>query len=395
MAHWIIMAYLDFNATTPVRPLAVEEMKECLQGPPGNPSSVHRYGQGAARLREIARSRVASAAGTAPERVVFTSGGTEADNLALRGIMDARQSRGRHLVTATTEHEAVLHTSLELGRNGWDVTVLEVDGEGRIDPQAVRAVIRSDTALVSLMAANNETGVLLDLEAIGTVCRQRGVLFHTDAVQYFGKIPFPFDELPIDLASISSHKIGGPKGAGALLVRRGIEIHPLFTGGGQERKIRPGTENLPGIVGFGKAAELAAEELPRESRRIRVLRDRLEGGIRTAIPETTVNGEHAERLPNTSNVSFSGIDGHDLLVALDLEGFAVSTGAACHAGAAEPSHVILAMGRTRELASGSIRFSLGWETTDDPIDRLLEILPELVRRMQSTAITLRGESSQT
>jgi cysteine desulfurase len=394
MAHWIIMAYLDFNATTPVRPLAVEEMLACLKGKPGNPSSVHRFGQEAARLREMARSRVAKAAGTAPERVVFTSGGTEADNLALRGVLHANRSRA-HLITATTEHEAVLHTSLDFGRTGWEITVLDVDREGRIDPRAVRAAIRPDTALVSLMAANNETGVLLDLGAIGAICREKGVLFHTDAVQYFGKLPFPFDELPIDLASISSHKIGGPKGAGALLVGRGVDLHPLFTGGGQEKKVRPGTENLPGIVGFGKAAELAAEELPRESRRVRGLRDRLEGGIRAAIPDTTVNGENAERLPNTSNVSFFGIDGHDLLVALDLEGFAVSTGAACHAGASEPSHVILALGRARELASGSIRFSLGWETTDDQIDRLLATLPGLVRRMQSTAITLRGESSQT
>ena len=389
------MAYLDFNATTPVRAPAAEEMLACLTGNPGNPSSVHRFGQEAAHLRETARKRVAAAAGTVPERVVFTSGGTEADNLALRGMLNPRQSRGRHLVTATTEHEAVLHTSLELGLSGWDVTVLEVDPEGRIPPDAVRAALRPDTVLVSLMAANNETGVLLDLEAMGSICRKHGVLFHTDAVQYFGKVPFVFEDLPIDLASISSHKIGGPKGAGALLVGRGIDVHPLFTGGGQEKKVRPGTENLPGIVGFGKAAELAVEELPRESRRTRALRDRLEGGIRTAIPEAAVNGENAERLPNTSNVSFPGIDGHDLLVALDLEGFAVSTGAACHAGAAEPSHVILAMGRSRELASGSIRFSLGWETTDDQIDRLLQTLPELVRRMHSTAITLRGETSQT
>jgi cysteine desulfurase len=369
-------------------------MLACLKGKPGNPSSVHRFGQEAARLRETARSRVAKAAGTAPEQVVFTSGGTEADNLALRGVLHANRSR-THLITATTEHEAVLHTSLDFERTGWEVTVLDVDHEGRIDPRAVRAAIRPDTALVSLMAANNETGVLLDLGAIGAICREKGVLFHTDAVQYFGKLVFPFDDLPIDLASISSHKIGGPKGAGALLVGRGVDLQPLFTGGGQEKKVRPGTENLPGIVGFGKAAELAAEELPRESRRVRALRDRLEGGIRAAIPDTTVNGENAERLPNTSNVSFLGIDGHDLLVALDLEGFAVSTGAACHAGATEPSHVILAMGRARELASGSIRFSLGWETTDDQIDRLLATLPGLVRRMQSTAITLRGESSQT
>jgi cysteine desulfurase len=395
MADWKLMAYFDFNATTPVRAPVVEEIFACLAGKPGNPSSVHQFGQHAAKLRERARERLATAAGCEPDRIIFTSGGTEADNLALRGIAQSRPKGGLHLVTSKAEHEAVLHTAVDLQHRGWEVTTLQVDSDGRVDPDEVRAALRSDTALVSLMAANNETGVLLDLERVGAICRERGVSFHTDAVQFFGKIPFPFDQLPIDLASISSHKIGGPKGVGALLVRPGIELHPMITGGSQERKIRPGTENLPGIVGFGKAAELAAEALGRESERIRALRDRLENGIRSEFPAVIVNGEGARRLPNTCNVSFPGIDGHDLLVALDLEGFAVSTGAACHAGAAEPSHVILAMGRSREEASGSIRFSLGWETTDDQVERLLTVLPQLVRRMESTAHALKGESSST
>jgi cysteine desulfurase len=389
------MAYFDFNATTPVRAPVVEEIFACLAGKPGNPSSVHQFGQHAANLREKARSRLAAAARCGPDRIIFTSGGTEADNLALRGIAQWSGKDGRHLVTASTEHEAVLHTAIDLQTHGWEVTILPVDADGRVDPDEVRAALRPDTALVSLRAANNETGVLVDLERIGALCRERGVLFHTDAVQFFGKIAFPFDQLPIDMASISSHKIGGPKGVGALLLRPGIELHPMITGGSQERKIRPGTENLPGIAGFGKAAEMAVEGLGRESERIRTLRDRLENGIRKEIPAVTVNGEGARRLPNTCNISFPGIDGHDLLVALDLEGFAVSTGAACHAGAAEPSHVILAMGRSREAASGSIRFSLGWETTDEQVDRLLTVLPHLVRRMESTAHVLKGESSST
>ncbi len=385
MALWSVMIYLDFNATTPVRAGAVEAMVETLSGPPGNPSSLHRLGQAAAQCREDARRRVAAAAGCTPSAVIFTSGGTEANNLALRGVARARGELGGHFVTAAVEHEAVLQTLADLAASGFTRTVLGVDSFGRVDPEDVRAALRDDTILVSIMAANNETGVLQDLEAIGAVCRDRGVIFHSDAVQFFGKAPFAFDALPVDLASLSSHKIGGPKGTGCLLVREGTSLSSLVTGGSQERKIRPGTENLPGIVGFGWAAELAAAALPAESRRIRALRDRLERGILAAVPEAVVNGGGAARLANTCNVSFPGIEGQDLLVALDLEGIAVSTGAACHAGAAEPSHVILALGRDRELASGSIRFSLGWETTDEQIDRVLGCLPGLVRRMQSTA----------
>lgn len=369
--------YLDYNATTPVRSEVVAEMTECLAGPPGNPSSVHSFGRAARALRERARERLAAAAGCSPDAVLFTSGGTEADNLALRGTL-ARSDR-RHFITAATEHEAVLHTlkALEI-----DVTVLPVDSEGRVDPKQLQAAIRVDTALVSIMAANNETGVLADLGALGAVCRDAGVLFHTDAVQCLGKVPFDFDDLPVDFAVVSSHKIGGPKGCGALLVRDGTEWPaPLQTGGGQERGVRPGTENLPGIVGFAKAAEMAVEELSATGPRIRALRDRLEREIRGFFPEARVNGSGAPRLPNTANISFPGLDGESLLIALDLEGVAVSTGAACQAGAAEPSHVLMAMGRSAEEAGASLRFSLGNPTRDSDITEVLEILPRVLTRV--------------
>lgn len=370
--------YLDYNATTPIRAEVARAMSACLEGDPGNPSSLHRFGRAAAGLREEARERVGAACGCRPDRVVFTSGGTEADNLALRGLT---RERPAHLVTAGTEHEAVIQTAEALRDEGVEVTVLPVDRAGRVDPGEVARALRPGTSLVSLMAANNETGTLLDLEAVGTLCRERGVLFHTDAVQLLGKAPFAFDELPVDLASVSAHKIGGPKGVGALLVRDGVRPAPLVTGGGQERRIRPGTENLPGIVGFGVAARAAARELSSEAPRLGALRDRLERGILELLPDSQVNGREAERLPNTSNVTFAGIEGESLLIALDLEGVAVSTGAACNAGAADPSHVLLAMGRTREEAAGSIRFSLGPGTTAAEIESVLSFLPEIARRV--------------
>lgn len=370
--------YLDHNATTPVRPEAASAMAECLEGPPGNPSSLHRFGRDAARARELARARVARAAGCEAEEVVFTSGGTEADNLALRGALSEGR---RHLVTVATEHEAVLQTVEALEAGGMEATVLPVREDGRADPDDVAAALRRDTALVSVMAANNETGVLQPIDAIGRLCRDRGVLFHTDAVQLFGKLPFALRSLAVDLVSISSHKIGGPKGVGALCVKRGVALRPLVTGGSQERRLRPGTENLPGIVGFGKAAELADLELAREAPRLAALRDRLEQGVLRVAPGARVNGAPSPRLPNTSNVSFPGLDGETLLMALDLEGVAVSTGAACNAGAAEPSHVLLAMGRSREEAGGSLRFSLGRTTQEAEIDETLDVLARVIARL--------------
>jgi cysteine desulfurase len=293
--------YLDHNATTPVHPKVAEAIAAYLSAEPGNPSSIHRPGRAAARFRDEARERLAVAAGCRPEEVVFTSGGTEADNLALRG---SQPPGGGHLVTATTEHEAVLQTAESLEHSGTRVTLLTVDRDGRVDPAHVAEAIRPDTTLVSIMSANNETGVLQPIAAIGAICRARGVLFHTDAVQFFGKLPFCFAELPVDLASVSAHKIGGPKGIGALLVRRGIEIAPVLTGGSQERRVRPGTENLPGIVGFGTAAEIALRDLTGEIARLAGLRDRLERGILGIVPEARVNGGGAARLTNTANVSF-------------------------------------------------------------------------------------------
>jgi cysteine desulfurase len=373
--------YLDHNATTPVRPEVVDAMAACLSGPPGNPSSLHRFGREAARLRDEARAALARAAGCEPEEVIFTSGGTEADNLVLRGAVSEERP---HLVTVATEHEAVLHTVGS--REGADraATILPVDEDGRVDPEHVGRAIGSRTALVSVMAANNETGVLQRIESIGPVCRARGALFHTDAVQLFGKLPFRFRDLPLDAASLSSHKLGGPKGVGALIVRRGVRIRPLVTGGGQERRIRPGTENLPGIVGFARAAELADQEVGEEAPRLAALRDRLERGILRIAPGARVNGARSPRLPNTSNVSFPGLDGETLLVSLDLEGVAVSTGAACNAGAAEPSHVLLAMGRTREEAGASLRFSLGRTTRDSEIDEALDVLARVIARLTCT-----------
>lgn len=373
--------YLDHNATTPVRPEVAAAMTACLSGDPGNPSSLHGYGRAAARLRDEARRVLAEAAGCAPEEVVFTSGGTEADNLVLRG---ARGEGRRHLVTAATEHEAVLHTAHALAAAGGQVTVVPVGADGVVDPDAVHAAIRPDTALVSIMAANNETGVLSPVERIGQVCRAAGVPFHVDAVQFFGKLPFRFRDLPVDYASISAHKIGGPKGIGALLVRQGRAVAPQITGGGQERRLRPGTENLPGMVGFAEAARAADRELPAEAARLSALRDRLERGVLQAAPGSRVNGANAPRLPNTSNVSFAGLDGETLLVALDLEGVAVSTGAACNAGATEPSHVLLAMGRSRPEAAGSVRFSLGRTTTEAEIRYVLEALERVLARATST-----------
>ncbi|MGQ0721209.1 MAG: cysteine desulfurase family protein [Candidatus Eiseniibacteriota bacterium] len=370
--------YLYHNATTPFRREGIRAVQECLDLV-GNPSSMHRFGQAARKRREEARSAVAEAAGCPPGCVFFTSGGTEANNLALRGGLAARG--GGHLVVAGTEHEAVLQTAEHLASEGGRVTVLGVDREGRIDLDELRSSLRAETALVSLMAANNETGALLPLVEVGEICRSRGVPFHTDAVQLFGKLPFRWDDLPVELASISSHKIGGPKGVGALLVRESAELRPVVTGGGQERGLRPGTENLPGIAGFGAAARQAASQLAREVPRILALRNRLEQGILRDVPETVVNAVGAERLPNTSNVTFAGTDGESLAVALDLEGIAVSTGAACNAGAAEPSHVLRAMGRTREAAGGSIRFSLGFATTAAEIEEVLSVLPAVTRRI--------------
>ncbi|MFQ5882867.1 MAG: cysteine desulfurase family protein [Candidatus Methylomirabilales bacterium] len=375
--------YLDHNATTPVDPRVREAMRPYLEGAFGNPSAAHALGREAKAALEGARESVAALLGTADkDEVVFVSSGTEADNLALAGAALAYQERGRHIITSAVEHSAILETCAALERWGFSVTYLPVDGQGMLDPEGLRRVIRPDTIVLSLMHGNNETGVLFPLEKVGAILRERGILFHTDAVQSFGKIPLNIRHLKIDLLSLSAHKIYGPKGVGALYVRRGVRLQPLLRGGGQERGRRAGTENIPGIIGLAEAARLMFLEMPGEQERLGQLRDRLEATVLERIDGVRVNGRNSPRLVHTSNLSFDGIEAQTLVAALDLEGIAVSAGSACHVGSLQPSHVLRAMGLSREQVEGSIRFSLGRLTCDGDIDRVIEILRQLVERLR-------------
>ncbi len=383
MGHHI---YLDHNATTPVDPRVREAMEPYLEGAFGNPSAAHRLGRQAKAALEESREVVAGLLGTTDkDEVVFVSSGTEADNLAIAGTTLAYQDRGRHIITSAVEHPAVLETCAALEKGGFSVTYLPVDGQGMLDPQDLRRAIRPDTVLVSLMHANNETGVLFPLAEVAAIAREQGILFHTDAVQSFGKISLHVRHLGIDLLSISGHKIYGPKGVAALYVRRGVRLYPLLQGGGQERGRRAGTENIPAIVGVAEAARLMLFEMTGEAERIHKLRDRLEANISGGIEGVTVNGQQSPRLPHTSNLSFDGIESQTLVAALDLEGIAVSAGSACHVGNLQPSHVLRAMGRTADEVEGSIRFSLGRLTREGDIDRVLEILPRLVAGLRENA----------
>ncbi|HWP34255.1 MAG TPA: cysteine desulfurase NifS [Thermodesulfobacteriota bacterium] len=374
--------YLDHNATTPVHPRVAEAMLPFLREAYGNPSSLHWAGRAARQAVDAAREAVARLVGAEPAEVVFTSGATEADNLALRGVAELHP--GGHIVTTAVEHPAVRETCAELARRGWRVTVLPVDRAGRLDLAQLEAALTADTCLVSAMLANNETGVLFPAEAIGRLCRSRGILFHCDATQAVGKVPVDMRRMGIDLLALSGHKLNGPKGVGALVVRKGVKLKPQQTGGHQERGRRGGTENVPGVVGLGEAARLAAERLAAgEPARVAALRDRLERRILAAIPEVLVNGQGAERVPNTLNCSFRWVEGEALLLSLDLAGIAVSSGSACSAGSLEPSHVLLAMGLTREEASGAVRFSLGYETTEGELDYVVETLPPIVERLRA------------
>ncbi len=375
--------YLDHNATTPVDPRVREAMRPYLEGAFGNPSAAHAMGREAKAALEGARETVAELLGTADkDEVVFVSSGTEADNLALAGAALAYQERGRHIITSAVEHSAILETCAALEKWGFSVTYLPVDGEGMLDPEELRRAIQPDTIVISVMHGNNETGVLFPLEEVGAILRERGILFHTDAVQSFGKIPLNVRHLKIDLLSLSAHKIYGPKGVGALYVRRGVRLQPLLQGGGQERGRRAGTENIPGIVGVAAAARLMFLEMPGEQERLRQFRDRLEATILERVDGVRVSGRNSPRLVHTSNFSFDGIEAQTLVAALDLEGIAVSAGSACHVGSVQPSHVLRAMGLSREQVEGSIRFSLGRLTCDGDIDRVVEILPQLVARLR-------------
>ena len=376
--------YLDHNATTPVDPVAVQAMTGALQDLFGNASSVHYYGQRAKAAIDAARSAVGGLIGAEASEVIFTSGGTEADNFAIRGTAEALEVTGRkHLITCGIEHEAVLNTFKALARRGWKTTVLPLDSSGIVLPDRLREVIADDTALVSIMHANNEIGTIQPIAELAAIAHERGALFHTDAVQSTGKIPVSVRSLGVDLLAMSAHKFYGPKGVGALWARRGVRLAPFLNGGKQERNRRAGTENVPGIIAMGAVAERATHKMADESERLSALRDRLERGILGSVPNTEVNGARNARVPNTTNISFDRIEAESLLIALDLEGVAVSTGSACSSGTLEPSHVLKAMGLSSHRAQNSIRFSLGASNTEEQIDHVISILPRIVAKLRS------------
>jgi cysteine desulfurase len=376
--------YLDHNATTPVDPAAAEAMSHALTGLFGNPSSVHYFGQQAKAALDEARTAVAALIGGEPSEIVFTSGGTEADNFAIRGLAEALDATGRrHLITSGIEHEAVLNTFKALARRGWRTTVLPVDATGIVSADALRSAVTDDTALVSIMHANNEIGTIQPVAELADIAHARGALFHTDAVQTAGKIPMNVRALGVDLLALSAHKFYGPKGVGALWIRRGARLVPVLTGGRHERNRRAGTENVAGIVGMGVAASHALAKLSSESPRLAALRDRLENKILSAVQRTEVNGARNARVPNTTNISFERVEAESLLIALDLEGVAVSTGSACSSGTLEPSHVLRAMGLSPGRTQSSIRFSLGSANMEEHIDYVASILPNIVSKLRS------------
>jgi cysteine desulfurase len=379
--------YLDFNATTPVDPAVLEAMLPFLGANFGNAGSVHTPGQLARAAVDAARDSVAALIGAAPNEVVFTSGGTEADNLALFGTVAQANKSRKHIIATAIEHHAILDSCEELARQGVEVTVVPVrqglDGQGIVDPEEVRCAMRPETVLITVMHANNELGTIQPIEEIAGIAANAGICFHCDAVQSAGKVPLDVRKLGVDLLSISAHKFCGPKGIGALYVRGGRQISPRAWGGHAERDRRAGTENVPGIVGIGKAAELARNLLTEDSARIRFLRDQLEAALLERIPNVRRNGDGSRRVPNTSSLSFPGAGGEALLIALDLQGIACSTGAACSSGSTEPSHVLLAAGLTRDDARSSLRFSLGRPSTSDDIDRAAQIIPGVVERIRA------------
>ena len=379
-------SYFDHNATTPPDPAVIEAVARALAEDFGNASSVHHFGQRAKALLDEARTAVADLIGAGPAEVIFTSGGTEADNLALRGVAEAVESTAatsrRHIVTTSIEHEAVLNTVKALAKRGWTTTLLPVDATGVVSPSSLAAAITPATAIVSVMHANNEIGTIQPIADLAAIAHEHGALFHTDAVQSVAKIPVDVAALGIDMLALSAHKFNGPKGAGALWVRRGVRLVSTMTGGKHERNRRGGTENVPGIAGMGVAARLARGKLTTEGPRIGGLRDRLERGILAGVPGTQVNGT-ADRVPNTTNISFDGVEAESLLIALDLEGFAVSTGSACSSGTLEPSHVLRAMGLPAHRTQNSIRFSLGAGNTEAQVDALLQKVPSVVAKLRT------------
>lgn len=379
-----VRIYLDYNATSPMPAEVVQAVSRAMAEEFGNASSVHYFGQRAKAALDDARAAVAALIGGEASEIVFTSGGTEADNFAVRGVAEAlERANRRHLVVSAIEHEAVLQTAKALARRGWRVSHVPVTPDGLVTPEALAEMVTAETALVSVMHANNETGAVQPIAGLAAVAHDAGAVFHVDAVQSCGKIPVDTRDLGADLLSLSGHKFGGPKGTGALWIRRGTRVAPLLTGGRHERNRRAGTENVPALIGFGVAAARAAAALDAEGARLASLRDRLERAIGDAVPQTAVNSGAAPRVPNTTNISFERIEAESLLIALDLEGIAVSTGAACSSGTLEPSHVLKAMRLPGNRAQSSIRFSLGSATTDAEIDHVIGVLPPVVEKLRS------------
>ncbi|HKW61590.1 MAG TPA: cysteine desulfurase NifS [Candidatus Acidoferrum sp.] len=382
--------YLDYNATTPVEPEVLDAMLPYFSGEFGNASSIHTFGQKARAAVETAREQVAALIAARPQEIFFTSGGTESDNHAIFGIAGSAangQKSRPHVITSFVEHEAVLNACQALEKQGVDVTYLHVDQDGLIDLEDLRGAIRKETALITIMHANNELGTVQPLEEIGRIAKDADVYFHTDAVQSAGKISLDVNQFQLDLLSLSGHKIYAPKGIGALYVRGGTRLKQFLYGGHHQRGMRPGTENVAGIVGLGKAAEIARQALANDAKRLSGLRDQLEHGLLHRVPHSRINAARAPRTPNTANLVFPGVEGEALLIALDLKGLACSTGAACSSGAVEPSHVLTAIGLPAEEARASLRFSLGRHTTQSDIDFALQVVPAAVAQLRQLSPT--------
>lgn len=377
------LIYLDHAATTPVHPDVLAEMMPYFSEQFANPSTLYRFGRQCKAAVDEARANVATLIGASPDEIFFTSGATESDNWAIMGTLYAKESKGKHIITSTIEHHAVLGTCEYLKRRGWTLTLIPVDKDGLVDPEDVRNAITDETVLISIMHSNNEVGVIEPIQEIGKIAREKGITFHTDATQSVGKVPIDVNELNVDLLSLSGHKLYGPKGIGVLYIRKGTKILTYLHGGAQEKSKRAGTHNVPGIVGLGKACEIATRTMPEESARLQRLRDKLIDGIRSTIPHTHLNGHPTKRLPHNVNISIAGIEGEGMILRLDYNGICVSSGSACTAGDLAASHVLLGLGLPHELAHGSLRMTLGKDTTEEDIDKVLSVLPGIVETLRS------------
>ena len=375
--------YMDHNATTPVLPDVLEAMLPYFREYFGNASSVHSFGRDARNGMEEARERLANFIGAQSSEIIWTSGGTESDNFAIEGAAYDNIKKGKHIITSLIEHPAILNTCKHLETHGFEVSYLTVDKYGVIDLDELRNLIRDETVLITVMQANNEVGTIQPLKEIGKIAKEKGIIFHSDAVQSLGKIPINVNDLGVDMLSFSAHKIYGPKGIGALYIRKGTKVEPLIRGGHHERNRRGGTENVPGIVGFGKAVEIASSDMEQESKRLWNLTEKLKDGLLEKLDYIYVNSHPTQRLPNTMNISFDYVEGESILLNLDMKGVAASTGSACSSGSLEPSHVLLALGICSATAQGAIRFSLGRSNTEEDVNFILDELPIIVNRLRS------------